>query len=117
MIATARAGFDPGILPGSPSARVDESWVDPIIGLRWTTPLSERWKLRLRGDVGGFSIGSSFTWSGSATTIFRMTERLDLQIGYRVLDVDYDNGKAPDNGFFEYNTTTHGPLLGLQIKF
>ncbi len=77
------ASFDPAILPGSPSARIDESWIDPIIGLRWTTPLSERWKLRLRGDVGGFNVGSSFTWSGTATALFRMTERLELQIGYR----------------------------------
>ncbi len=111
------ASFDPAIFPGSPSSRIDESWVDPIIGLRWTTLISERWKLRLRGDVGGFNVGSSFTWSGSATALFHMTERLDLHIGYRAIDVDYDNGKAPDNGFFEYNTTTHGPLVGLKIKF
>ena len=111
------ADFDPVIWPGSPSARIDESWIDPIIGLRWTTPLSKRWKLRLRGDVGGFSVGSSFTWSGAATALFRMTERLELQVGYRAVGVDYDNGKAPDNGFFEYNTTTHGPLVGLKIEF
>jgi hypothetical protein len=31
--------------------------------------------------------------------------------------VDYDNEKALGNGFFEYNTTTHGPLVGLKIEF
>jgi hypothetical protein len=33
------------------------------------------------------------------------------------LMVDYDNGRASDNGFVEYNTVTHGPLVGLKIEF
>jgi hypothetical protein len=104
------------ILASKMTSWTSRFWIDPIIGLRWTTLLSKRWKLRLRGDVGGFGVGSSFTGSGAATALFRMTERLELHIAYRAADVDYDNGKAPNNGFFEYNTTTHGALVGLKIE-
>jgi hypothetical protein len=47
-----------GPLPG-----VDQSkgWVDPFVGARWFWPMSERWTLILRGDIGGFGDGSDFT--------------------------------------------------------
>jgi len=112
-----RASIDPAILPGSVNTRIDEGWVDPIVGMRWTRELSDRWDLRLRGDLGGLGIGSDFTWSASASALYSMSDRFVLEVGYRTLDVDYDNGKASDQGFFAYDTTTHGPLLGLLIKF
>jgi hypothetical protein len=112
-----RARFDPVIHPGSLNVRVDEDWIDPIVGLRWTNKLSARWDLQLRGDMGGFGISSDFTWSASASALYRMSDRFVLELGYKALDVDYDNGKASDQGFFAYDTTTHGPLIGLLIKF
>jgi hypothetical protein len=112
-----RASFDPVIHPGSTSTRIDEDWIDPIVGLRWTNELSSRWDLRLRGDMGGFGISSDFTWSASASALFRMNDRFVLELAYKALDVDYDNGKASDQGFFAYDTTTHGPLVGLVIEF
>jgi len=112
-----RAIVDPAILPGSLNPRIDEGWVDPIIGMRWSNQLSDNWDLRLRGDVGGFGIASDFTWSASATALYSFSDRFVLELGYRALDVDYDNGNASDQGFFAYDTTTHGPLLGLLIRF
>jgi len=112
-----RASFDPLIWNGSATARINEGWVDPIVGLRWTNAISTRWQLRLRGDIGGFGVGSDFTWSASASGLYKMSDRFDLEIGYRAVDVDYDNGKAANSGRFTYNTTTQGPLLGLIIKF
>ena len=112
-----RASVDPAILPGSLNPRIDESWVDPIIGMRWTNQLSDNWDLLLRGDVGGFGIASDFTWSATATALYSFSDRFVLELGYRALDVDYDNGNASDQGFFAYDTTTHGPLLGLLIRF
>jgi len=112
-----RATVDPIIFPGSLNTRIDEGWVDPIVGMRWTRELSDRWDLRLRGDVGGMGIASDFTWSASGTALYQMSDRFVLELGYRALDVDYDNGNASDQGFFAYDTTTHGPLVGLLINF
>ena len=112
-----RASFDPLIISGSLSTRISDDWIDPIAGARWTNPMTERWRIRLRGDIGGFGIGSDLTWNLMASAIFEMNDRFDLELGYRALGVDYDNGKAANNGFFKYDTTTHGPLVGLSIKF
>lgn len=112
-----RANFDPVILPGSVNARIDEDWIDPVVGMRWTNALSEQWNLRLRGDIGGFGVGSDFSWSASATALYSMSDRFVLEFGYKAIDVDYDNGNASDQGFFAYDATTHGPLLGLIIEF
>jgi hypothetical protein len=109
--------FDPLIGGGSPSLSVDEGWVDPVVGLRWTNSLSDRWKWSLRGDIGGFGVGSDFSWSARATAFYHMTDRFDLEFGYMAVDVDYDNGKAADSGLFTYDATTHGPMVGLVIKF
>jgi hypothetical protein len=38
-----------------------EDWVDPIVGGRWTVPLSEKVTLITRGDIGGFGAGSDLT--------------------------------------------------------
>ena len=46
-----------------------------------------------------------------------MNDRFDLEFGYKAIDVDYDNGKAVNEGFLTHDATTHGPLLGLIIKF
>ena len=112
-----RANIDPLILPGSLNARIDEDWIDPVVGIRWTNALSEQWNLRLRGDIGGFGVGSDFSWSASATALYTMSDRFVLEFGYKAIDVDYDNGNASDQGFFAYDATTHGPLLGLIIEF
>jgi hypothetical protein len=31
--------------------------------------------------------------------------------------VDYETGTAGQAGFFKYDTTTHGPIIGLIFKF
>jgi len=112
-----RASFDPIIWNGSVSASIDEDWVDPIVGLRWTNTISDRWQWQLRGDVGGLGVGSDFSWNASATASYKMNDRFDLEFGYKAIDVDYDNGKADNEGFFAYDAMTHGPLVGLVIRF
>lgn len=112
-----KASFDPTIVDGSISARINEDWLDPIVGARWTRSLSERWQMRLRGDIGGFGVGSDFSWHVSASAFYSMSERFELEMGYKAVDVDYANSKAANEGAFAYDATTHGPVLGLLIKF
>jgi len=92
------------------SADESEDWLDPLVGVRSRLPLGERVDLLLRGDVGGFGLGSDFAYQLGAGLAWSLGERTELVVGYRHLDVDYDDG-------FEYDVATSGPLLGLVLGF
>jgi hypothetical protein len=108
---------DPGILPGTITTNVDESWVDPVIGARLFHPLNNNWTMLLRGDVGGFGVGSDFTSLLSIGARYQIKQDMLLNIRYQGLWVDYEDGTAGAPGFFAYDTVTHGPVVGLQFNF
>jgi len=88
-----------------------ESWVDPVVGFRWGTAPGNRWSFWLRGDVGGFGVGSDLTWNAVAAFAFHFTDRVALGVGYRVLDIDYEHGSGDDR--FRYDATMEGIVSGL----
>jgi len=94
-----------------------ENWIDPIIGARWTCPLGKRWKLRLRGEAGGFGIGSDFTCAGGAGFLYIINDFMELDLRYKALWVDYERGHSGKGYHFLYRTVTHGPIVGLNFKF
>jgi hypothetical protein len=97
----------------SPSGTVD--WWDPIIGGRVMLPMGEAWTFNLRADVGGFGVGSDFAWQFFPYASWQFGERSSMQVGYRWLDVDYDEGSGP--GEFKYDVLTQGPQLGVTFRF
>lgn len=54
----------------SQSAGYHESfgWVDPLVGLRTFLPITQNISVQGQADIGGFGVGSDFTWS---TTLWR----------------------------------------------
>ena len=107
--------FDPVLLPGTVSRKIDEDWVDLIVGVRWKLPISEKWSFLVKADVGG--IGSDFTAAGTAGFGYEIRESMELDLQYKALFVDYETGTAGQPGYFKYDTTTHGPVIGLIFKF
>ena len=107
--------IDPVILPGTVSASVDEDWVDLVIGARWKNPISEKWTFVLKGDIGAG--GADFTAGGVVGFRYRIGELTELDLGYKALYVDYETGTPGQPGYFKYDTTTHGPAIGLMFKF
>ncbi len=95
--------------------KIDESWVDFIVGARWTQNLSENWKFTLRGDIGAGD--SDFTATAAAGFRYNINEYLDLDIQYKALWVDYETGTPNRVGHFKYDTTTYGPIVGINFKF
>lgn len=96
----------------------DIDWVDPMIGLRLRHDFAGGDRLQLRGDIGGFGVGSEFSWQLMAAYAHDFTwgdSVLSLALGYRVLDVDYSTGSGLSE--FDFNTTIHGPLLGLTFRW
>jgi hypothetical protein len=89
------------------------SWVDPIIGARLNADLSKKVMLNLRADIGGFGVGSDFTWNGLAAIGYRFTENITGLVGYRALYVDYKSGTSRAR----YEQTFYGPIMGLAFTF
>ena len=67
--------------------------------------------MSLRGDIGGFGVGSQLTWDVTASVGYRMSDTATLLFGYRHLDVDYQDGRFKIDGQFS------GPYLGLSFRF
>jgi opacity protein-like surface antigen len=100
----------PGTLAGG-QIGTSEDWIDPIIGFHLRHELSERWFTMLRGEIGGFSVGSDLTWQAMAGVGYQTGDSSAVFLGYRHLDIDYD-----DNGFV-YDTATSGFILGMNFSF
>jgi hypothetical protein len=92
-----------------------EDWVDPIVGGRWTVPLSEKVTLITRGDIGGFGAGSDLTWQALALVDWQPWKHASILAGIRALYVDYETGSGLN--YFAYDATTWGPLLGFSLKW
>ena len=89
--------------------------VDPLVGLRFTTPLGEKWNFQVAGDVGGFGLGSDLAVNVWPMVGYELSPGAQLAFGYRVLYMDYDSGTGADR--FEYDVLTHGPVLGAVFDF
>ena len=46
-----------------------KDWIDPVVGLRTLFDFTERWTLTLEGSVGGFGVGSDFTWHAGGLVV------------------------------------------------
>lgn len=90
-------------------------WVDPIVGMRAQWHLGEKWDLVLRGDIGGFGVGSEFTWNAFGGAAYRFHRGMQVVVGYRGLYQDYETGSGADS--FVWDMTLHGPLVGVSFSF
>ena len=72
----------------------------------------------VRGDVGGFGLGSQFTWQAAA--IYSYQWRFDgyalaALVGYRALGVTYSEGSGTSTAGID--AILHGPLIGGSLRF
>jgi hypothetical protein len=93
----------------------DKTWVDPIAGLTLRTAAGRPVQLRVYSEIGGFGLGSDFTWQVFPTVGIRLGRGASLELGYRWLDLDYATGEGA--GEFRYDVLTQGPVLGFGFRF
>ena len=93
-----------------------DSWVDPVVGARLVQGTDSDWFVMLRGDVGGFGLGSSFSWNVQGGVGYEVSDRFSVVAQYKALGVDFENDEAGSLDFLSYDTTTNGPLLGFVFQ-
>lgn len=97
------------------TAGSSESWIDPVIGALTEIPINDKWSASLRGDIGGFGVGSDFAWQVIALVRWQATPSLAVGGGYRYFDQDYEDGSGSD--YFKYDVASSGPVLGVAFTF
>jgi hypothetical protein len=97
----------------APSVTVgqSQSWVDPVLGARFHVNLAKGWFGTLKGDAGGFGVGSQLTYQFYVGIGKEFKQKFSTVAGYRYLDVDYSNG-----GFL-YDVHMSGPIVGFNVRF
>ena len=98
--------LDPG-----PVIKASKDWLDPLIGMRATFKLSDKWSVHVKGDVGGFGIASDLTANAAVEAIYKIGENTSIKAGYRYLKVDFNED------LFVHDVTLSGVGVGLGYSF
>ena len=86
----------------------NDTMVDFLVGIRYTTMFSDKWGMTLRGD--GSWGDTDGTWNASILGQYHMTHG-SFAFGYRYMDL----GFAP--GTDKISVQMHGPLIGYAFRF
>jgi hypothetical protein len=89
------------------------SWVDALAGLKFRAPLGSRAALLGRADVAGF--GSNVTWNVEGDLALRASERWTLGVGWRYMDIDYDEGEGIARR--QFDLAYNGPRVWLAYSW
>ena len=97
-----------------------ETFVDPFLGARarFRFGPENRWNWTLRGDIGGFGVGSDFTWNAIGLLGYDFhigSMPSTVTFGGRALSQDYEDGSGSSE--FRWDVIQYGPLAALEIKF
>jgi hypothetical protein len=97
----------------------DVTWVDPLVGLRLRHQFMPGQELTLSGDVGGFGVGSEFSWQAIGAYRFAFAKAYGADwsgmIGYRALYADYSKGSG--DTLYQFDMLQHGPIVGISARF
>jgi hypothetical protein len=101
------------------SAEKSVSWFDPLVGVRLRHQFAPTWNFALSGDVGGFDVGSRFSWQvlALAEHEFHRSRAVtwSAMLGYKALSVDYTQGSGLT--LYKFDMTMHGPVFGVTARF
>ncbi len=102
-----------GPLGRNPSGTQD--WWDPIVGANLSLPLGGKFSFNVRGDIGGFGVGSDLTWQAFPYLGWQFAKWGSLQAGYRWVYMDYETGSRTSQ--FKYDVLSQGAQVGFTFHF
>jgi hypothetical protein len=94
-----------------PPVTADAAVLDPILGARWTWEFSPAWHLTLRGDLGGFGLGTRLSWQAFGDVGWQFADWCSLGLGYRAVGIDMDSDGA------RLDAVIYGFILGVKFRF
>ena len=87
-----------------------DDWIDPVVGVRLSTQLSEKMSATLFADYGGFN-GEDSTWQAVATVGYALNDKWTLRGGYRYMEFNREiDGR-------DVSMDQSGLLLGATYSF
>jgi hypothetical protein len=89
--------------------------LDPIIGANYIWKITDKWNLKLHGDIGGFGIGSDFSWQAAGIIDFWPWKHVGFSGGYRALGYKFEDSDSQKT--FELDLLIHGPIIGLSFRW
>jgi opacity protein-like surface antigen len=98
-------------VPVTRNASADDTFVDPIVGIRGALPLSARWSVQAMANVGGFGVGSEFSWEAYLGASYAISSAFVADLGFRFLSID----RAADR--LDYDLQMFGPVAGITYRF
>jgi opacity protein-like surface antigen len=110
-----------GISLKGPTDRVREQsagddWVDPIVGVLFETPIGAgNWSFTGSAQIGGFGVGADLVTILTGSFSYRFNNWSSIDIGYRYLDFDYEDGDGLER--FKFDMKEHGPAVGWRFDF
>ncbi len=108
---------DVNVGPAALNVDIGDDWVDPFIGLQYHAPINDKWSLLVRGDVGGFGVGSDFTWRFNAGATYKLSNNWEAAFMYKILDIDYESGSKSDLDYYKWDGDQQGILVGVGYHF
>ena len=96
-------------LPFNQSLNGGDSWIDGFIGVVWQPIDSDKWMLRLSGDIGAGD--SDSVWQGRIGGGYRFNKTWSVLLAYRYLSTDFESNK------FKWDVDQSGLGLGLGISW
>lgn len=91
---------------GGASAGRDSLWIEPFVGGRTRLQITKKVALYVRGDAGGFGIGSDLAWTLVAGAIYRPWKLVGFDFAWRLYDLDISDAHR------SLNMRMQGPVLG-----
>jgi hypothetical protein len=93
-------------------------FLEPIVGVRYTMEVRERFNIDVQVSVGGFDDGghrNTFSWDIMSGFSYRPVENVGVQIGYRQLAYNLASGGGEDR--FHHRGAIAGLFGGVVIRF
>ncbi len=90
-------------------------FIDPIVGGYLHYRMARALTFVAAGDIGGFAIGSEFTWNAWTRFHVRLTDWLWINALARAFDIRYEEGSGDDR--IGLNARIAGPAVGVIFRF
>jgi hypothetical protein len=91
--------------------RNDRDYADVLLGLRYMTPLANRWSLLTRGDYSFGDSEDTFQLQALVRWGFGERRQHGVLFGYRYKEADFKSGQVEEE--YQYK----GPVVGLNFTF